>query len=103
MIIEKYRQFLVVLYVKQTLLGAEIMVAFLVAPSFENDAKINLLQGWLDGAHQKVTTDPSSFSHLGFHKEFILVSFLTAVPDVGVLGHSEFLYHKYSFNIYTYI
>jgi hypothetical protein len=40
---------------------------------------------------------------LGFHKEFILVSFLTAVPDVGVLGHSEFLYHKYSFNIYTYI
>ena len=46
MIIEQYRQFLVILYVKPTLLGAEVMVAVLVAPSFENDAKINLLPVW---------------------------------------------------------
>ena len=46
MVIEQYRQFLVVLYVKPTVLGAEVMVAVLVAPSFENDAKINLLPVW---------------------------------------------------------
>ena len=106
MVVKQYRQLIVVLYMKPTLLGTEVISADAAVSSLEDHSEVQLLRGRLHGAHQKVTTDSSSSSYLRFHKEFILVSFFTAAPDVGVLGHFEFLYHKYSFevfNLYTYI
>ena len=103
MVVKQYRQLLVVFYMKPTLLGTEVISSDAAVSSLEDHSEVQLLRGRLHGAHQKVTTDPSSSSYLCFHKEFILFSFLTAAPDVGVLGHSEFLYHMYSFKVYTYI
>ena len=106
MIIEQYRQVLVILYVKPTLLGAEVVAAILTVSSLYDDSQVYLLPIWRESACHEITTDSSSSSHLSLHKHLILVSFLIAAPDVGVLGHFEFLYHKYSFevfNLYTYI
>ena len=97
MVIKKDGQFLIILYVKPTLLSAEVNATTLVISSLKDCSLVNLLPIRRKSAHQEISTDSSSSSHLSLHKQFILVSFLSASPDIDILWHSEFLYHNHYF------
>ena len=97
MTVEHDWQILVVLYMKPTLLSAEANATTLVISSLKDYSQVNLLPIRRKSAHQKVSTDSSSSSHLSLHNKFTFVTVLIASPDIGILRHSEFLYHNHYF------
>ena len=77
-----------------SLLSAEVISLLVVILGFLNETKVNPLGSRLNSTHQEVSTDPSTSSDLSLHKKLSFVSFLISVPDIGILWHSESLYHN---------
>ena len=82
---------------KPSLLGAEVVATIPVISSLKDNSQVYLLPIWSETAYHEISTDSSSSSHLSLHKQFILVPFLSASPDIDILWHSEFLYHNHYF------
>ena len=97
MVIKKNSQFFIILDMKPSLLSAEVAATIPVIYSLKDNSQVYLLPIWRESTHQEVPSDSSSSSHLSLHKQFILVSFLSASPDIDILWHSEFLYHNHYF------
>ena len=97
MVIKKDGQFFIILDMEPSLLSTEVNPTIPVISSLKDDSQVYLLPIGRKSAHQEISTDSSSSSHLSIHKQFILVSFLSASPDIDILWHSEFLYHNHYF------
>ena len=82
---------------KPSLLSAEVVATIPVISSLKDNSQVYLLPIWSETAYHEISTDSSSSSHLSLHKELSLISVLITVPDIGILRHSEFLYHNRCF------
>ena len=97
MVIKKDSQLFIVLDVKPSLVGVKVIALLVITFGFLDHTKVNILGSRLYCTHQEVSTDSSSSSNLSLHNKFTFVSVLIASPDVGILWHSEFLYHNHYF------
>ena len=82
MVIKKSSQLHIVLYMESSMLCEEEM-SFL----------LDILS-----ACDQTEADPPAATDLRFHEEVSIVTHLVTVPYLGILRHSEFLYHNHQFN-----